>query len=217
MESETPMPTPVSFKEPEPVQEPVKEPIKETPTPLSKLEEKVVESEKPCVPWQKNKGILLALGLLSFFTLLFFILYLTKSTKCKACKECPPCDCPKPQTPSEGSHETPLCPQPPQCPHIECEKCKSFLWQFLKDGVGITEMGDRGYPQEITSDTDTLEKAQKWVADKQALGLSYPLYPCTRNTCGTIYQGTNIFYYSYAPYIRTSYDAMYKTYGMNFV
>lgn len=187
-------------------------------------------SSSECVPWHKNRWVLGALFGLGLLALLFLILYLSNrgGKKCPGegsppgeCPVCPPCQ--------GGSTEKPTCPKPEQIPCVcpECEKCKKLTWELLQEGMGITEQGDHGFRMEITSETNSLEKAQDWVLRKRGIGLSYPVNPCMGSSCVPSFgeittpavqvMPSNSFYYSYAPYVRTTFDVMYRSYSLNLV
>lgn len=156
---------------------------------------------------KQNKWLVMA-SLLAFLTLLFFILYIKEKNKIHPCPECPPA---KPCPPLPTCPTCPTCPACPICPHPE--------WKLLSEGQGFSDQGDPGKVIEITQDTNTLEKAQKWVLAQKGQGLSYPKVPCMVGSCNATSSPAttstsvpmSVFYYSNG-YSKTIPDPNYQTF-----
>ena len=153
-------------------------PIVETPSPIT--ETPSIVKKPPPYLWYKDPKIL-AIIVSSFLALVFLIAYARKRTPCPPIPEC---KCP----PSPPCPPCAICQTASQCP--TCATCPTVTWEKSnQQGAGITETGSLGTAVDITTDTETLEKAQKWLLTKKAKYLNYPIAPCIRQDCITVNPG----------------------------
>lgn len=85
--------------------------------------------------------------------------------ECEASCECPKQDTPCPTCPS--------CPPSTPCTCPPCAPTETSSWYNY--GPGLIPSTSR-HQEFITSETDTLEKAQAWVQTQKGTYLSYPIY-----------------------------------------